>query len=473
MKHLKKSPMPLNFFRVSLSTLVISLALLVLAACGEAKSNNAPSATPTSGNSTVATASLTPTIEISATLAPTFTATVAPTSTPVPTPTPVPQPNSLIFGNEDIPWAEITRYQSDSSTKLEDVKLSPVVASSLLPLIGSAPKLASISGSSNLYRLEFRPELSKAILSGSAQQMPSLEGGMRAIVRDPVSKKIIGHGSLIPVASLTNPATAVFTVVSVIAGLQFMEQINKQYEMINKNLTDIKNFLQEKELSSLTGNIRYIDGIRTALNQQSVAPSELERYRNQLESIEREMLQSTDLFKKLVATPALELEQLDFKKKNLFVFRDEDTIKKLQQELDDFKQQSTGYLLAIATRGLSAQVSCAVPESRQIALNRIQNASSDLEEWLTTQKKFYNTLDQKTADMDGLFADSKKPAEFKNLAKKGLEDATNLYNDVKASFDDTTQKVKAQIQNLDKPLTLVVELDDQGNIKKVNKLLPV
>ncbi len=461
-------------FNLPLSILLLAtlLASLVLTACGEQKpvASNSPgpilspaSSTPNSVNSPLAT--------------PALIATPVSTSTPVPSPTPVPQPNSLLLGNEDDPWGEITRYQELLNTVLQEVKLSATTLSDVKKLFAATPNLIKSPGSPNLYYLKLSPRLEQLYKSGSVDYIKSLEGGIRGIVRDPSTGKIVGQASLIGVgASLTNPATATALVVALLGAISyelFIDQINKQFELVNKKLDDIKDFLQDKERSLLQGNIRYIDGIRNALNQQNLALTEIDRYRNQLENVEREILQSNELFKTQVSKAADKFNQVDLKDKNFFFFRDEDKVRELDRLINEFKQNSNSYLTALLIRGLGAQLSCALPESRQTALQRIEDSSKELDGWLETQQKFFDQVDKRSGAMDGIFADSKTPARFKETAKTGKETAQKAYDQIKSSFTDTIQKVKAQTQSPTQPLVLVVELDDQGAVKKVSKQVTI
>ncbi|HEX2916684.1 MAG TPA: hypothetical protein VH186_38340 [Chloroflexia bacterium] len=433
----RKSNLTINF-------LVISLLLpLLLAACGESQPQ--PTATPN----------------------------IIAEITPLPTPVPL-RPNRLELGSEASPWGEIARYEMGPDDKLVEVPVKPELSSDLSKWFEAAPSLAAFAGagtaaSNNLFKLSVKPEIAKALENGSLKYMPSLDGGIRGVVVDAKTGLISALPSLQKFSPLVSPTGIAFGIATVIISAQFMEEINKQFETVNKNIEDVKNFLEEKEYSTLTGDMRYINEVRTAMNEQRLDPAEIERYRNQLETVERETLQRLDFYKARMSSTADKFNQVKLDK-TLFFFRDEDKIKELQNLISEFNSESNSYLTALSVRGLSAQVICALPESRQTAFSRMQEVRDDSKAWLTIQQNFYDAVEKRIPQMDGLFADSKTRDQFHDVAQKNKATASSAYGQVDNILYDTMSKVSAQLKEVDAPLQIVVELDDQGKIKKVSKL---
>ena len=443
-----------TFTHISLLGLVFMLSLLVLTACGE----QSVASTPTASSST--TADLT---------------TVAPTPAieAIATPTPPPS-NTLILGDENQPSIKITRYVAEPGDNPEDIDLNPNILASLQPMFGSASSLAALTGSNNQYQIVFSSEVRKALADGSAELMLSKDGGFRAIAVDS-ENKIIGHGSIIPFAGFTNPAILVFNFLSAVGSFEFMTQINNQYETINAKLDDIKTLLQTQQISDVIGPINSLEGMQATLNKRTLSADELEDYKTQLSMIKLNTFTNINTFKSQVEQSVQALKKKDFSGENVGPYHNDSNAQELRNHtLPDFKQQSNGYLLTITTPELTAQVSCSILfDLCQDALDRLDAANQELENWLTDQYNFYGTLGHAAADKNGLGANDVEATEFTGDAAAGKETADSLYKQVAAKFQDTSGKIKAQLQNTDKLLTLVVMLDDQGNIKKVSKLTQI
>lgn len=407
-----------------------------------------------------------------------ITATPVATTAPIPTPTPEIAPNKLLLGSEANTWGEITRYEAGTGDKLEDISLTAENRESLSSLFVAAPALASVGGTvapnlkSGTYTLSFKPEVTKGLQDGSLKFMNSLEGGIRPVVVD--SKGVIrGVATLKTVsgiAVLANPATAVFGILSVIAASDYMSDINKQLETISKNVSDIKEFLEADKRSQLEGDLKYLNDIGALLNQQKITPADVESFRTQLETVERETLQLASLEKSLMEKTDKAFAEVKLDKK-LFVFRNEDKIDELKKLLTDHKRQADSYLNALMVRGLASQIRCALPESRSIALTRLEDVRKELVSWNDAQAKFYSIVELRVPQMDGLFSDDKTRTQFLSEAKAGKQVASQDYTQLDKTFDNTIQKVKAQIDAFSQALGVVVTLDDNGKVVKTSKLV--
>ena len=273
------------------------LATGLLTACG---GESTTVATGTTVTSTVATTVAVTTIpEPTITAAPTPTL-VPPTATPIPpTPTPEPPkpPNALVMGELSNPWGDITRYQPQSTSRLEEVKLNSTVSNSFATWFVGASQLAPLPGSSNLYQLQFSPQVEQQLKKGLLEVVPAAEGKIYAIARDPVTKKIVANGTLTTLASLNNPVSLAFTLISLVSGSTFTDTINSQLETLNRNVQDIKEFLERKEVATLKANISYLDDNRKLLVEQTLKAENMTVFKNQVEEVERESRKQMELAK--------------------------------------------------------------------------------------------------------------------------------------------------------------------------------
>jgi len=239
---------------------------------------------------------------------------------------------------------------------------------------------------------------------------------------------------------------------------------------LNQNIVDVKNFLEDKEYSIMQGNLKYLNDIRAAMNLHKIAPTDLEAFRNQLESVERESQQITEFYKTRMGRTSDGFNQVKLDK-TLFFFRSEDKIKELQKYVTDYQAQSSSYLFALMVRGLSSQVRCALPESRELALGRIEDVRKDLKTLSQTQDAFYTQVEKRIPEMTGLFADSKTQDQFKELVGTGKAKAKEDFDKADKGLNEVVQKVNAQMLVDSQALALVVTLDGKGNITKTAKLV--
>jgi hypothetical protein len=157
--------------------------------------------------------------------------------------------------------------------------------------------------------------------------------------------------------------------------------------------------------------------------------------------------------------------------KSFVLFRNEDKVKTLKEAVTNFQNEANSYEAALLVRGLAGEIRCALPFKRDTALARLADVRKELTTWRDNYELFYRLVDQKIPQMNGLFADNKIQENLKETSRLGKLSATTEYTRVDASFALTIQKVNAQILEANQPLFIVGELDNQGQLKKVSKLI--
>ena len=435
----RKKIATLSFFAI----LFVLLAVLFLASAGSFSNNKAPVLTSSS-----------------------LTATEAPTFTPVPTPTPVPLPNKILLGSDTEPWAEVTRFESDLT--LEEMTLHPTILEDLSTFLVAAPGLAQLGNSTNTYKIVFPPSVISKINSGSYDFMKSANV-IYPVAINKTTGRIVSLGQVqVPSGSLLlGTGSLGFMLVANLLADQFLPGINQQFEILNQNILDIKTYFFDKEYGIIEGNLKYLGDIRTSLNQRKISPNDLESFRNQLEAVERESRQTLGFLQGQVSRAEDGFNQVKLDKK-IFFFRDEDKVREMQKNIDDYQRQSANYLFALQVRGFGSQVRCALPESREMALSRIEDVRNELKTWVRDQENFYSGVEKRIPEMDGLFADSDTARRFNETASTGKAKAKENFDKADKNLVDTTQMVSL-MDNI-QVSGLVVELDDQGKIKKASRL---
>lgn len=411
-----------------------------------------------------------------ATLAP--TSTPAPTATPVPSPTPIPPsptpvpvPTKLLLGSDTDPWGEITRYQVSATDRLEELSLTGELETGLQEWFQYAPNLGSSTGgkgtTANVFLIKIGFKVATGLLNGTLLTADLQE--LVKVVYDGNSTGIAVPWKLLS-SAIVNPSPALmWQVLTFALSQKYMNDVNSQLETLNKNVNEIKNFLEQQELAKLTGNLDYLNALKEQLNRQKVTSADMPTIRNQLEAIERETLQSMNLHQNLMDKSNTSFKELKLDK-SFVVFRNSDKEKELEALMQGYSRNANNYLVALSVRATAAQLSGALPFSRDLALSRLQDVQTKLGAWRNQQNDFYISAESRVVKTDGLFNDAEIQKKFEDLAKNGKVKVEQSYKQVDGVVGETIQKVKAQVQTAGQPLLIVVELDSQGRIKKASKV---
>lgn len=460
----------------SIMLVCLFLSSLVLTGCGGQPTPiaNLPAiAIPSTSSLThIPTQALTPTLRPTYTAVPTptpaATPTAIPTPTPVPpTPTPVPLPTSLLLGQVGNEWGQITVYQPAATDRLEKLSLQSDVEEGLGNWFQYAPMLSRTSsiGNGNQYLLKIEPQLLKDVLNGlpvaniiGSEVRAGYAAGSTP-VRLPLSQA----------SKLLRP-DPIFGVIEWISGQIFQPEITKQLDDISSKVDEIKGLLEAKEQASIQGNLKYLNDLAGNIKLFKLDTEDLKIYLAQLETIERESLQSMSLLEGQLNSSSETIKTLSFDK-SFVLFRNEDKVKQLNKAITDFKNQASSYETVLLVRGLAGEIRCVLPYSRDVALARLADVRGELTGWRGRYQQFFQLVDQKLPQMDGLFADNKTQENLKETSRLAKLDSENEYIRVDAFFAGTIQKVNKQVQEASLPLLIVAELDRQGKLKQASKLI--
>ncbi len=416
------------------------LATTLLSACGEVSTPSAPATTSASttlpANPTTATAE--------------------------------PLPASLLLGDPGNPWGEITPYKVSGSDSFDTLPLDSNLLQSLNGLFQFAPHLG-VNGSFNLFqgtrfRLRINAGISSAFVNGMVSA-PGFATGLRygfpgkgILVSSPKSLTGIGFTPL-----------AIWQLVNAASMLYFIDGINRQLDAINQNILDIKQYLENKDFAQLKGNYDYLTSVQSNLVQQKVSDSDVEAIRQLLETIERESQQALVQYRTGVQLKRNELEALT-REKLLFIDK---TINKVNFDsvITDYDRAMNSYLSALMVRSLSAQVRCAIPSSRSLALSRLEEVRAGLSDWYTEQNLFNSQVDRKLPLLDGFLSSQSDRNYIIARVNDRAKNAGQIFGQNYVLYSNTIQRLQAQVQEgSTRPLDLIAELDGQGNIKTLSQL---
>jgi len=378
--------------------------------------------------------------------------------------------NKIILGNINDPWGEIARYPKIEMDNYEEFQLNEKTLIGFSNWFQQAPNLAQ-SGAQmmmNTYTLTFKPEIAKGIADGSLKIMESLDGGIRTVAVD--NNNIMrGVGSLNPATGIQSLANVmiVWQIEAVITAQKFLADINQQLVQINKDLKEMKTFLENQQYSALIGNLEYIQGIQDILNSQSFDNVEFGVFLHQLEAIERECTKIIRTLESQMATVYVNFERQPLKAK----INVKENFIASSQLINDYQRLERGYLVAVAVRCLASQTRCAIPSNRNVALRRLSTLQTEISTWNENRRSFYQLVSERLPELTSLFDDGKeKRRKIRNEMYPNKNSLARMGENIQKLVLETENNIRNQIQENSQPLSLLVELNEDGQIIKTWKL---
>lgn len=383
------------------------------------------------------------------------------------------KPIKIVLGEIDNPLGEIKRYQNTGLDSYEEIQIDKRALIGVSGWFQQAPNLAQsgVQMALNTYTLTFKPEIAQGLADGSLKMMKSLDGGIRAIAVD--GKNVMqGAGSLSPVTGLKAVASvaAVWQVLSVVTAQKFLADINTQLAKINKKLEGIKNFLENQQDARLISRLKYLQDIHDTLSSQSFENLELGVFLNKLEDIE---LNCTEI----MATLKLQMEGVRVASEEQPLganFNIQDNFIEFKDLITDYEQSARRYLIAVAVKCLAYQTRLALPSNHDLTLKRLSNVQTELSIWDNHQRNFYGLVGYRLPELTSRFNllddEEEKQIQLKQVIDGSKNSLTRMGQDIQKLVLETENNIRNQIQETSQPVSLLVELNENGQIIKTWKL---
>jgi hypothetical protein len=257
--------------------------------------------------------------------------------------------------------------------------LPPGLAKSLGPLIEKLPALASAANSlsADTYRVVVSAELRQGLLDGSLSWMRSKEAvdGIQLNVIDR-GGKIIGQGTNIPVSKVAQIFSASFQVGSFVFGQAHLAQIGATLKRIEGAIANILERLEGVQIGSLLGKHKYMQDLAASLQAGELHESDMALIHSQLETVEREALESGAAIEIEMSQRRDELDAVDM---DQIFQRIETDAEELQSAAQSYAAASRKYHLVQSVRIAAVQLKCALPGvSRSRATVRMSSIAESL-----------------------------------------------------------------------------------------------
>jgi hypothetical protein len=380
------------------------------------------------------------------------------------------KPIKIVLGKIDDPLGEIKRYQKAGSDSYEEIQMDKKALIGMSGWFQQAPNLvqSGVQMTLNTYTLTFKPEVAKGLADGSLKIMESMDGGIRAIAVDR-NNVIQGAGSLNLAKGLKSMVSvaAVWQILATVTSQKFLIDINTQLVKINNKLERIKNFLEYEQYAKLVGSLKYIGEFRDVLNSQSFENLEVGVFLNKLEDIEQECTQimvALELkMKNVVSTTSERPLRANFNIQDNFIsFKD---------LITDYERLAQSYLIAVAVKCLAYQTRLALPSNHDLTLKRLSNLQTELSTWDENQQNFYELVGKRLPELSSWIDDGKdKQNQLKLKLNRVKDSVKRMYIDIQKLVIETESNVRGYLQEISQPVSLLVELNQNGQIIKTWKL---
>jgi hypothetical protein len=152
----------------------------------------------------------------------------------------------------------------------------------------------------------------------------------------------------------------------------------------------------------------------------------------------------------------------------------EENAKAAKIVINEYQLHATKYLAAAYLRGYAAQVRTALPISRSLALDRVNQVLGDLKACEENMTNFKGVVKGRLAEVRGCF--SKKNTDLvhrvmldKHL-EKTLQESESMCDEIVAKLDVVADRLQREVEDRKSALVLGISVDATGTVSKVKRL---
>jgi hypothetical protein len=382
------------------------------------------------------------------------------------------QYDKIVFGDEIHPMIEISRFIPSKKYSFEDVPINNSIIINIQPLFNQAPNILSnaVNMVTDKYILRFAPDVANGLSNGSLKMMGE---GTRAIAVSSTTNKTAGM-AILEKASGVNIATVtlgIWQLMAVITAQKYLLDINKRLAYIENSLNDIKDWLTNDLLGKIIGNFNYLKQINCMLKKNDLNDSEIDKYENQLEHIERECGQIMEsllltLRKKRESYSSLKFQGMGIKSH----------YKEIINYLNENERNMSAFLSTLYVRTVAIQLKCSFPGNKEIVKLRIDELVSQYSEQKCEQDKFQEKVNNSIQSLKGSFLCKEKTnQQYQTRLKDCLSNSClrieDLFKHTGELISFTSLSINQQIIEFNQPIQLEVTLDKNREIGRVRKII--
>lgn len=377
----------------------------------------------------------------------------------------------LIIGNFEMPLIEVTQAPAEKGIKLEILTLDDKIKANLKEIVQQAQKLAISSATGATDKLVLK--LSSGLvdyLSGGNQDLAAL---CRQISR--VGIDIHGNPILQATSTINGgiAALGVMQVLNIVISQKYLADIDLRLDNIETNITAIQRWLDDEQVSKLTGSYKYLSNITTSIKNHEYTDTDISTFNNQLEAIERECTSIMLLYQMQLDTPLAKLKSADLDSWTSI------GLKKHYEEMctyiDEYQRDILPALFAIQVRAIASQLKGTLPVNRLVIMTRSQELTTELSNLKTNIELFKKIASARINDLKGSLFSNKANAEYRSKLQSYLNNTLLSINNNTKEITDVLNalqtKLSLQIEELKKPIEIYLTVNQNGEILEAKKVV--
>lgn len=235
-----------------------------------------------------------------------------------------------------------------------------------------------------------------------------------------------------------------------------LADINKKLDYVRQGVEDIREFLKNERRSRIVGTLEYLRQVSTTLGKKD-SPTVL---RNQLEQIERDLLQIQD---HVVHDLRASTDKIAAIMQGRFERR-ATRVKTIQRRADEMYELEKEWLLCMVARVINWQVLSVFPGDKQFKMARRESIYKSIDEFSGLLERNYGQLYEKTAAVKSVldsFSTTEQDKSFLvqfDLRRHLIDDNKQITSDTVVLRDEVRQFAD-RLWSAQKPIVLALKLD--------------
>ena len=390
---------------------------------------------------------------------------------------PVPEPpeqtparyTRLALGDVERPSAVIEPIEPLPETRLRPLSVGERKLEALQTVLRHAPKLAknASTAASRTYALRFPPEVAAGIRSNSLRVMQSAEGGLRGVAVD-AQGKIVSHATLVPASSARVAAVAAgaFQVLAIATAQYYLPQINRRLDQIERGIKEIQEHLASQDRAILTDSLRQLRSTRDLLEEGDFEERDVLAALIGLDTIDRDSGRVQEAYREHMERYRNELDELEL---SGFFAPD---FEAADEKAARYEEAALVSLQAMYVRSVAAQLRAVVGGQMARARLGLKGLMEDIEAWNKQRQDFYRRFEERvnedaTAALGNEDTLANRRKNVLGAARERQRVLISHYRELRQAVREATERAERQLSAASDPLTLVVEMNEQGEIERV------
>lgn len=391
--------------------------------------------------------------------------------------------SQLVLGDAEEPLATVESLDASVELRRSPLPMNEQQLGWLQSIFKHAPRLAkSVSRSTNTYVMKFSPEVAHGIRNGSLDIMRSAQGGLRGIVVD-ARGTIVSQATLVPASGvrMTAIVAGAFQVLAVVTAQYYLPQINRRLLQIERGVQDIQAHLTAQDKAVLVHSLKQLRSVQLSLEEGDLNEVDVTSQHVNLDAIDRDSGRIMETYRDHMERYKNEFEELDLAR-----WLNPD-FEAATDKMTEYENAAFICLQAMRVKSMTAQFRYTMLGSDfrvSQALHDLQELKKGLTAWQEDQMSFLERFKKRIQDDTVTYLDrdylremfggddslTKRRQRIIHDADHGKAAITNLYDEFKQTIDQATRYATQRLASTSEPLTLAVELDDQGDIEYVYEL---